>query len=209
MKISSSCLAGNQPVPKDYAFGIIDPEQHVGLSSNRNPHLAWSDVPAGTRSFVVMCHDIDVPSKPDDVNKEDREVPADLPRVDFYHWLLWNIPAEQREIAEGAHSDGVTPKGKAGPDAPNGLQHGRNTFTDWFSGDADMAGDYFGYDGPCPPWNDSILHRYIFTVYALDCETLQVEGDLKGDDLKAAMKNHVLDSAEMTLTYTLNPRLAG
>ena len=32
----------------------------------------------------------------------------------------------------------------------------------------DMRGDYHGYDGPCPPWNDGILHHYVFTLYALD-----------------------------------------
>ena len=35
-----------------------------------------------------------------------------------------------------------------------------------------MSGDYFGYDGPCPPWNDSIVHHYVFTVYALDVDAV-------------------------------------
>jgi phosphatidylethanolamine-binding protein (PEBP) family uncharacterized protein len=38
----------------------------------------------------------------------------------------------------------------------------------WFAGDNDMRGDYYGYDGPCPPWNDEIVHRYVFTLFALD-----------------------------------------
>ncbi len=54
----------------------------------------------------------DVPSKPDDVNQEGREVPADLPRVPFYHWLLWKISPAVREIVEGSHSNGVVPRGK-------------------------------------------------------------------------------------------------
>jgi len=31
-----------------------------------------------------------------------------------------------------------------------------------------MKGTYFGYDGPAPPWNDSVVHHYAFTLYAVD-----------------------------------------
>ena len=51
---------------------------------------------------------------------------------------------------------------------PRGARQGINDYTGWFAGDKDMAGNYFGYDGPCPPWNDEIPHRYVFTLYALD-----------------------------------------
>ena len=53
------------------------------MSDNKNPHLQWSDLPAGTRSLVLICHDYDVPSKGDDVNQEGKTVSANLPRVDF------------------------------------------------------------------------------------------------------------------------------
>ncbi|MBS1269164.1 MAG: hypothetical protein MAG794_00108 [Gammaproteobacteria bacterium] len=46
-----------------------------------------------------------------------------------------------------------------------------------------MEGQYFGYDEPAPPWNDSILHRYVFTLYALDIEQCPVEGAFGGDDV--------------------------
>jgi hypothetical protein len=71
---------------------VPDAASHVALSSNRNPDLHWDDVPAATRSFVLICHDRDVPSKGDDVNQEGREVPESLPRVDFFHWVLIDIP---------------------------------------------------------------------------------------------------------------------
>jgi len=209
MKLSSLSFSANQPIPQRYAFGKIDPHSHVTLSDNVNPQLGWDDVPAGTRSFVLLCHDPDVPGQPDDVNQEDREVPASLPRVDFYHWVLVELPAAQREIVEGEYSHGITPRGKAGPLTQQGTRQGVNDYTSWFAGDHDMSGDYFGYDGPCPPWNDALAHRYVFTLYALDIETLPLEGAFTGTDVKRAMTGHVLAQASLTGRYTLNPRLTG
>ena len=140
------------------------------FSDNLNPHLAWSEVPAGTQSFALICHDFDVPSRGDDVNQPDREVPSDLPRVDFFHWVMVDLPAALREIAEGEFSRGFTPRGKPGPASRcplHGARHGLNDYTGWFAADADMAGQYFGYDGPFPPFNDSLVHHYVFTLYAL------------------------------------------
>jgi len=57
-----------------YAAGRIEAAGGVGFSDNVNPHLAWSELPAGTQSLVLICHDFDVPSRGDDVNKSDREV---------------------------------------------------------------------------------------------------------------------------------------
>lgn len=208
LKLSSESFVDGQSIPVEFAFGRIDPKQHVALSDNRNPQLRWEDVPPGTRSFAVICHDYDVPSKPDDVNQDGREVPADLPRVDFFHWVLVDLPADCRAIDAGEHADGVTPKGKTGPTAPGGARHGINDYTSWFSGDPDMAGDYYGYDGPCPPWNDSVIHHYVFTVYALDVETLPVKGRFTGADALKAIHDHALGQASLTGTYTLNPRLA-
>jgi Raf kinase inhibitor-like YbhB/YbcL family protein len=207
MQLKSSSFANGSAIPGEFAFGVPDPKTHVSLSKNRNPQLSWSDAPAATRSYVLICHDPDVPSRGDDVNKEGRVIPASLPRVDFYHWLLLDIPASTHEIAAGSQSDSIVPHGKPGPDAKNGLRHGINDYTGWFAGDPDMKGNYYGYDGPCPPWNDSIVHHYIFTVYALDVEHLNVQGDLTGANIRAALSGHVLAQAQLTGTYTLHPRL--
>ena len=83
-----------------------------------------------------------------------------------------------------------------------------NDYTNWFARDHDMAGDYYGYDGPCPPWNDSIVHHYVFTVYALDVEPLPLMGRFHGADALKVIESHALDRASITGTYTLNPRLA-
>ena len=210
MKVLSESFVHQGVVPERCAFAKMEPKSasRIALAGNANPHLAWSDAPAGTKSFVVICHDPDVPSQPDDVNKEDREIPDTLPRVDFYHWVLINIPASTTQIAEGAYSDGITPRGKAGPLALDGTRQGLNDYTQWFAGDHDMNGDYFGYDGPCPPWNDSIVHRYVFTVYALDVAEVDVTGRFTGPDVLKAIDGHVLAQASITGLYTLNPRVA-
>ena len=208
MKLTSTSFADGGRIPGEYAFALIDPAHHVKLSSNKNPQLAWSDVPAATKSFVVICHDGDVPSQPDDVNQEGREIPPTLPRVDFFHWVLVDIPASMTAIDAGSFSHAVTPRGKSGPAAPHGTRQGINDYTGWFAGDHDMEGDYYGYDGPCPPWNDSIIHHYVFTVFALDLERVPLEGRFGGADVRRALEGHVLASAQITGTYTLNPRLA-
>jgi Raf kinase inhibitor-like YbhB/YbcL family protein len=214
MKIWSNAFADMGPIPGEYAFGVPDAAAHVTLSSNRNPDLHWEGAPAATRSFVLICHDPDVPSKGDDVNQEGREVPASLPRVDFFHWVLIDIPPGLTTISAGSHSDGVIARGKPGPEATGGtaaaggLRHGINDYTNWFAGDEAMSGDYYGYDGPCPPWNDSIVHRYVFTVYALDLERLPVEGRFTGAQVREAMQGHILAQASVTGTYTLNPSVA-
>lgn len=208
MKLASLSFADGEMIPERYAFGRIDPQSRVALADNFNPQFSWSDAPEGTRSFALLCHDPDVPSQPDDVNQDGREVPASLPRVDFFHWVLVDIAAKRREIDEGAYSSGITPRGKGGPLAPNDERQGLNDFTGWFAADRDMSGDYFGYDGPCPPWNDALVHRYVFTLYALDVAKLDVQGKFTGADVLRAMQGHVLAQSSVTGIYTLNPALA-
>ena len=209
MKLTSTSFADGQKIPGEFAFCIPDPAHHVSLGQNKNPQLTWSEAPAGTRSFAVICHDPDVPSKGDDVNQEGRVVPATLPRVDFFHWVLIDLPATVNGLQAGEFSREVTPRGKAGPQAAHGARQGVNNYTDWFAGDKDMNGDYYGYDGPCPPWNDEIVHHYVFTVYALDVDKLPIEGRFGGPEVRAALHGHVLAEAKLTGTYTLNPALQG
>jgi Raf kinase inhibitor-like YbhB/YbcL family protein len=205
MKLTSGCLTDNLPIPAECAFCIPSPKNHVTLSQNLNPDLAWANLPAGTKSLALICVDPDVPSRGDDVNKEDRSVPASLPRVNFYHWVLVDLPADSPTIGKGEFSGKVMPKGKGGPLGPRGTRQGINDYTGWFASDHDMGGEYFGYDGPCPPWNDEIPHRYVFTLYALDIDNVPVAGSFTGLDVLKAIEGHVLDKASLTGRYTLNP----
>lgn len=212
MKISSQSMTDGARMDPRLAFATIDPATHVALSDNRNPELSWAGAPENTASFVILCHDPDVPSVGDDVNQEGRVVPVDLPRVDFFHWVLVDIPSNVTSIAEGLLSNGVTAKGKEGPqvhiEALAGARQGVNNYTDWFAGDEAMGGDYHGYDGPGPPWNDERLHHYVFTVYALDIAQCDVTGRFGGPEVLAAIEGHILASGSITGTYTLNPSVS-
>lgn len=203
MKVTIDSWTDGEPVPEKFAFGKIPADGRFATSANINPAINWSDAPEGTKSFAVIMHDPDVPSSGEDVNQEGKVVSADLPRVDFYHWVLVNIPAETREIPEGADSLGVTPRGKT-PGQRSYGKTGINSYTDWFAGDAEMEGAYGGYDGPCPPWNDSIVHHYHFTVYALDVEQVDLEGMFTGADALAAIDGHILAKASHKGTYSMN-----
>ncbi len=207
MELWSNDFSEGDPIPGELAFCLPDVDTHATLGPNRNPHLAWSGAPEGTKSLAIICHDPDVPTKPDDVNVEGREVPEDLPRTDFFHWVLLELSPEVTEIGTAACSDGVTARGK-GTASPFGCRQGVNDYTSWFGGDPNMEGDYHGYDGPCPPWNDSLIHHYVFTVFALDALSFDLPDVFGGADARAAIEGHVLASAALTGTYTLNPRLA-
>ena len=206
MKFWSDAWANGEAIPERYAAGCLTAEG-VGFSDNLSPPLAWTDLPEGTRSLVLICHDFDVPSVADDVNRADREVPVDLPRVDFVHWLLVDLWPDISAFAEGEWSRGFTPRGKAGPAAAHGARQGLNDYTGWFATDADHSGEYFGYDGPFPPFNDSLVHHYVFTLYALDVARLSVHGRFDGQQVRQALAGHVLGAATWSGTYTLNRRL--
>ena len=208
MHIRSNSFHDMQPMPAEFAFGKpgVDGEPCV-FAANCNPHLIWSDVPEGARSYVLTCIDVDAPTVGDDVNKEGRSVRADLPRGEFVHWLMIDISPEFREFGAGACGDSVVAGGKKETFGPPGSKQGINDYTGWFAGDADMAGDYYGYDGPCPPWNDERLHHYHFRVSALDIATLGLEGRFDIGDVRKAMEGHVLAEAEIIGTYSLNASL--
>lgn len=98
----------------------------------------------------------------------------DAPRGTFDHWVLWNIPPETQVIAEN--------------DWPEQARAGTNSFRKQT------------YGGPCPP---SGMHRYFFTLYALDTR-LDLPPGTDKHRLGEAMHGHVLDTAVLMGTYTRN-----
>jgi Raf kinase inhibitor-like YbhB/YbcL family protein len=210
MKLWSDSWTNGDRIPPRYAAGKPDGQGRATFSDNLNPHLAWSDLPLDAKSMVLICHDFDVPSKGDDVNQPGREVPADLPRTDFFHWVLVDLPPLPTVIAEGEFSRGFVSRGKPGPQISghsSPARHGLNDYTGWFAGDPAMSGQYFGYDGPFPPFNDSLVHHYVFTLYAVSVPRLAVDGAFTGDEVRRQLAGRVLAEATFSGTYTLNARL--
>jgi Raf kinase inhibitor-like YbhB/YbcL family protein len=204
MKINSNSFKHGEAIASEFAFGEYDPVNHVALCANKNPQLSWSGAPENTQSYVLLCVDKDVPSVGDDVNQEGKTVPKDLARCDFYHWVMVDIPPAVNAIAAASCSDGITAKGKPSPLGPG--RQGINDYTGWFAGDPEMAGDYFGYDGPCPPWNDERVHHYHFQIFATDLARCDVDGSFTGNDVLAAIDGHVLAQAEIVGSYHIYPQ---
>lgn len=207
MKLISTCFQEYGWIPGECAFAVPHPESRFALSSNINPDLEWRGIPSGTRSLVLTCHDSDVPSVLDDFNREGRVVAASVPRVDLYHWVLVDLDPKLGGITKGEFSNGIVPRGKPGPAAPHETRQGLNGFTQWFQDDANMSGSYFGYDGPCPPWNDEIPHRYIFTLYALDVATCPVSGSFTALDVLKAIEGRCLKTTTLVGRYSMNPEV--
>lgn len=205
MHIRSNSFRPYHHIDPKLAFAAYDPATHVRLSGNCNPHLAWTDPPSDTQSLALLCFDPEVPTEGSTVNQEGITVPLDLQRADFFHWVLIDLPKTLREIAQGAHSNGVTPRGKPPGPSPSGGLQGINDYTGWFAADPDMKGDYGGYDGPCPPWNDERVHAYNFVIYALDIPSLGLSGSFTGHDVRRAMVGHILAEARLTGLYAINP----
>ncbi|MDL5365870.1 YbhB/YbcL family Raf kinase inhibitor-like protein [Xanthomonas sp. NCPPB 2654] len=202
MRLRSDSIQPGQPIAATYAMGQAD-----GFAANRNPHLAWDEVPPGTASFALLCIDPDVPTVAEMVGRDDVQIPVEQPRTNFVHWAAVEIPAEVREIAEGSASDGIVAQGKRQPPGLPGARQGLNSYTDWFAGHAEMGGDYYGYDGPYPPANDLRMHRYFFRLFALDVATLDLPPRFTAGDALRAMQGHVLAEASLYGTYSLNPKL--
>ena len=124
---------------------------------NVNPALAWSEVPEGTKSFALTIYDPDAPTG-----------------SGFWHWIVYNIPADVREIAEGAG-------------APAGASE--------FPSDYGFA----EYGGPNPPAGPA--HRYIHTIHALPVEKLQAPEGITQAAIRFQIHTQQLDSASVTGLY--------
>lgn len=149
LKLSSPAFQEGQAIPMKYTAD----------GRNVPPPLRWTDPPAGTRSFVLICED------------------PDAPRGTFTHWVLFNVPAEVRELTEEASQEAGLP--------PGAIQ-GRNDF------------GKLGYGGPSPPRGKP--HRYFFKLYALDRQ-LDLRSGATKDQVQAAMKGHILAEGQLMGTY--------
>ncbi len=168
---------------------------------NISPAVAWSAGPAGTKSYALIMSDLDVPADLSTINKPGVTIAADAPRVTFIHWVLIDIPPSLRRLERGIESDGFVP----GPRPVGPTDHGRrgaNVYSGYFP-PGPLAGPRGGFDGPCPPKNDPMPHRYVTRVYALDVATLGLEGAFTGEAALDRMKGHILAWGEAKAVYGL------
>ena len=135
------------------------PKQYTGDGADQSPPLHWSEPPSGTRSIALICDD------------------PDAPRGTWVHWVLFNLPAQTRELEEGVPTTATL---------GNGAKQGKNDFGN------------IGYGGPAPPKGKA--HRYFFKLYALDVSLDLPPGATKAQ-LEGAMKGHILAEGQLMGTY--------
>ena len=149
----------------DVQDGQPQPDAHAHPSAggeNTSPHLRWSGFPEETKSFAVTCYDPDAPTG-----------------SGFWHWVLFNLPAETTELATGASPDGL----------PESAVEARN---DWGE---------FGYGGAAPPPGDQ-PHRYVYTVFAVD-DMLDLPKEASPAYVGFNLTFHTLARAAIRPTYQL------
>ncbi|MBV8939136.1 MAG: YbhB/YbcL family Raf kinase inhibitor-like protein [Alphaproteobacteria bacterium] len=202
MQVTIAGLQSGGAISPELSFCAPSASGHTQDGGNKSPAISWSKGPAGTKSYAIIMSDADVPTRFDDANQEGKTIPASLPRKTFYHWVLVDMPANEQSLALGEDSSGVNKAGKPPGKRDYGMR-GVNDFGGF------LKGTFGGYDGPCPPWNDELLHHYTFTVYALDVPTLGLQGGFGGKEASTAMEGHVLASGSITGTYTQNTALIG
>lgn len=149
MKLTSTAFSEGEMIPRKYTCDGPDV----------SPPLAWEDVPEKTQSLALIFDD------------------PDAPIGTWVHWVIYNLPADARQLAED------TPKTKILPD---GAMQGTNDFR------------RIGYGGPCPPGG---THRYFFKLYALKAITDLPPGATKAELLKA-IKEHVLTECQLMGKYS-------
>lgn len=167
---------------------------------NRSLPMKWSAGPAGTQSYALTMVDLDVPSDLSTLNRVGKNITVDAPRMAFVHWVLANIPKNRTSLAEAADGDGHLHGGLPLEQTTYGIR-GQNGFAAFLK-----DGPYGGYMGPCPPWNDELVHRYRVTVYALDVDRLRLPRAFTQADLLSAMSGHVVATGSTEVDYSVNPK---
>ncbi len=132
-KLTSADIKPNAKIDIKHVFKGFGCE-----GGNVSPALAWRGAPAGTKSFALLVHDANAPTG----------------GAGWWHWVVYNIPADAKAIDQGAGTaDGAKlPKGALQTNTDFGAQ---------------------GWGGPCPPQGHGV-HNYVFTLHALKTDKLEL-----------------------------------
>jgi Raf kinase inhibitor-like YbhB/YbcL family protein len=205
LKVKVDSAKNGEMLANKYAFCAPAAQGHTTAGSNINPSISWSKGPRGTKSYAVILFDPQSPAEHREMmNKEGMTMTADIKRHDFFHWVLVDIPADVTSIKEGVDSSARVLHGKPATPSAVGVK-GLNDYTKVTAANDAMKGQYYGYDGPCPPWNDDLVHDYHFSVYALSVNSLGLPKDFDAAAAQDAMKNKILAQGEQVVPYTQNP----
>lgn len=194
-QLSIGNIENNKMIPAQYSYCRATKRGKVKDGANISPSLQWTPAPPGTQSFAFIMVDKDVPVSFEKANLPNVVIEPDFKRQDFYHWVIIDIPANINGIMEGKDSDGLIKGGNPYGNRTYGIV-GQNDYTKI------SEGPHGGYEGPCPPWNDTRMHHYHFTIYALDTPTLSLPDPVTGGQTMAAMQGHILAKSEIVGTYT-------
>lgn len=159
--LTSPDLPAGKPIANEFVghdFGCASP--------NQSPKLDWKGEPAGTKSFAITMFDTYTP-----------------PASGWWHWLVYNLPAETHGLPRGAGTlDGAK--------LPKGTKQGRP------DGEA-PEGRYYG---PCPDVGDK-PHHYVITVYALSVDHLDIPATATGAQIDYMISGKILAKSSIDRVY--------
>ena len=171
--LSTMALAGNfkltSPTIKSGAT-LTQDQVFAGfgcMGKNQSPALHWTPGPQGTKSYAVTVYDPDAPTG-----------------SGWWHWIVYNIPANVTELAAGAGDDRRLPVRRL----PEGVLQGRSDY------------GIHAFGGACPPKGDK-PHRYIFTVFALKIEKIDAPADASAALIGFMIHANTLGTASFTARY--------
>lgn len=141
-----------------FGNGELIPALYTVDGEDISPPLEWA-CDFEVETFALICED------------------PDAPAGNWIHWVVYNIPGDQRELDEGIPID---------PELLNGTIQGSNSWGD------------IGYRGPAPP---SGKHRYFFTLYALEGH-LHLAPGATAEELRKAIEGNVIQQVQLMGEYS-------
>ncbi|MBU3655953.1 MAG: YbhB/YbcL family Raf kinase inhibitor-like protein [Alphaproteobacteria bacterium] len=158
---------------------------------NRSPALSWRDAPKDTKSFALTVYDPDAPTG-----------------SGWWHWLMIDIPSSRSDLPRGfgqlASQSGQKLEDKKASQATRKADNPLPADAPLSPAAAirQIRNDYgqAAYGGPCPPKGDK-PHRYIFTLFALKVERLDIPDDATAALAGFMIRANAIDQSSFTAYF--------